>query len=233
LTGTVTIIEKNPAETVLVELYIWGDSWTYALPDPGSFIFHQLGTQSFNLTVFLKEDAPPGDIYQVSIRAYASSTLDSGDDIRLLSVIPTWSLASEATLMEEPKDVSPGGAATGIVEILNTGSRYADYFLVVAEDPDGVVALVELHQPVELAPNLLEKARFDIEVDPSASPGEHRVVIGLMTRLDAEETQSLDTFEVVISVVEPEDVTGPGILLMGVLVVVGLMAVAILLRRKA
>ena len=233
ITGTVSITEKNPAENVIVQLETMSDTWTYGIPDPSSLFFQQLGTQSFNLTVYLKEDVPPGGVYQLSIRAFASSTLDSADDNRQLLVIPTWYLAAEATLLEEPRGVVPGSTVSGVVEILNTGSRYSDYFLVVAEDPDDVIEKVVFNQPVELGPNMLEKAQFDVEVQASAPLGNHRVVISLLTRTDSGEIQSLDTFSINLEVVESEEGLAFGMVTMGVLVLVGLMAIAILLRRKA
>ena len=233
MTGTVSITEKNPGETIVVTLYLYDDTWTYGVPDPGSFIFQQRGTQSFNLTVYLVEDAPPGGVYQMSISAQAESQLDAAADSRVLTIIPTWELAAETTLVEEPGPSAPGGTTSGLVEIKNSGSMYAEYFLVVAEDPDGVVEAVDFRQSVELAPNWIKKFKFDLELSDTATLGEHRVVLGLMTQADEDETLSLDTFSFIVEVVRSEEGTSSSIVIVSVLCFLGLMVLALLLRRKA
>lgn len=232
--GWVRLLDKRPGDNVFVEMSTGGSDQLYHVVDPFTFTFTELGTRYFNVTVFLKEDNPPGESYQMFVRAFASTLGDSTDDAIVLTVHSTWFLAAEAELIEPPREVVPGRGSTGIVEVINTGSRWAAYELTLEGDPDGVVSSIRFEQEVQLLPNFWEKAEFRVKTRDDATPGTHRVSIALTTTLDDGTAQRLDGFSFDLEVEEPQDRSPAGPVLVLVLAVIACgLAVAYHLRRKA
>ena len=144
IAGSVTLSDKVPGESVSVQFAIFGAPELYMITEPGSFIFTDLGTEYFNVTIFLKEDTPPGGDYKMTIGVTASSRTSSATADRQVTVYPTWDVMAEATILKGPPAVEPGGTTTGKVEVRNTGSRYVECDLAIQAGPDGVVKEVAL-----------------------------------------------------------------------------------------
>lgn len=232
IAGSVTISSKVPGESVSVQFTYISNGELYALPDPGSFIFTDLGTEYFNITIFLKEDTPPGGDYRITIVVTASSRNSSTTDNRQITVYPTWEVMAEATILKEPPAVEQGGTTTGEVEVRNTGSRYVVCDLVVQGDPGGVVKEVALLSSISVTPNLWDKAEFRIDVEPNAPVGVHTVLLGVVTQMDDGTVLILDVVTIELEVEERAgfDPVGPIIILVGGLVILGVLALS--LRRK-
>ncbi len=233
IAGSVTLSSKVPGEGVSVQFSYVSTDELYALPEPGSFIFTDLGTEYFNITIFLKEDTPPGGDYRITIVVTASSRTSSTTDNRQVTVYPTWEVMAEATVLKAPPAVGPGGTTTGEVEVWNTGSRYVECDLVLQGDPDGVVKEVALLSSLDVTPAIWDKAEFIIEVEPNAPVGMHTVLLGVVTQMDDGTVLILDVVTIELEVEEPAgfDPVGPIIVLVGCLVVLGVLAVSF--RRKA
>lgn len=233
IAGSVTISSKVPGESVSVQFSYYGAGELYALPEPGSFIFTDLGTQYFNVTIFLKEDTPPGGDYRITIGVTASSRNSASTCDQQVTVYPTWEVMAEATVLKAPPAVEPGGTTVGKVEVRNTGSRYVVCDLILQGDPDGVVKEVALLSSIGVTPNIWDKAEFSIEVGPNAPVGVHTVVLGVVTQMDDGTVLLLDvvTIEVEIEEATGFDPVGPIIVLVGGLVILGV--AAYLFRRKA
>ena len=233
IAGSVTLSSKLPGESVSVQFHIAGAVELYALTEPGSFIFTDLGTEYFNVTIFLKEDTPPGGDYRTTIGVTASSRTGSGTADQQVTVYPTWYVKAEATVLKEPPAVEPGGSTTGTVEVRNTGSRYVECDLVVQGDPDGVVKEVALLSSIDVTPNLWDKAEFRIDVEPNAPVGVHTVLLGVVTQMDDGTVLILDVVTIELEVEERAgfDPVGPIIILVGGLIILGVLAFSF--RRKA
>ena len=233
IAGSVTLSSKMPGEGVSVQFSYIGAPELYALPEPGSMIFTELGTEYFNITIFLKEDTPLGGDYRISIVVTASSRTTSAEDTRQVTVYPAWDVMAEATILKAPPAVGPGGTTTGKVEVRNTGSRYVMCDLVLQGDPDRVVKEVTLLSSLGVPPNIWDKAEFDIVIEADAPVGMHTVALGLVTQMDDGTVLILDVITIEVEVEEKEgfDPLGPIIVLVGGLVILGVLALS--LRRKA
>ena len=230
IAGSVTLSSKVPGESVSVQFAIFGAPELYMITEPGSIIFTDLGTEYFNVTIFLKEDTPPGGDYKMTIVVTASSRTSSATDERQVTVYPTWFVMAEATILKEPPAVEPGGSTTGMVEVRNTGSRYVECELVLQGDPDGVVKEVALLSSLGVTPNIWDKAEFRLDIAPNAPAGVHTVLLALVTQMDDGTVLTLDmvTIEVEVEETAGFDPVGPIIVLVATLIAIA----ALILRRR-
>ncbi len=229
IAGSVTISSKVPGESVYVQFVYYGSGALYALPEPGSFIFTDLGTEYFNITIFLKEDTSPGGDYRITIGVTASSRNSSTTDDRQVTVYPTWEVMAEATILKAPPAVEPGGTTTGEVEVRNTGSRYVECDLALQADPDGVVNDVALLSSLDVTPNIWDKAEFRLDIAPNAPAGVHTVVLGVVTPMDDGTLVTLDVVTIEIEVEEKAGFDPAGVI---IVIVVALIAIAALVLRR-
>jgi hypothetical protein len=206
----------------------------YGSVDPASFVFQEIGTEYFNLTVWVKEDTPEGNPLHMSVGAHASSRTDA-DDFRVdLNVYPKHKVISgETTLVEDPGRVEAGGSTTGTVEIFNEGTRPTTYSLVLMNDPDKVVKSIRFFDDPEMGQNYLKKVDFEVRVKADASIGTHSVQVGLQTYGDSGDPLIVDTFSFDLQVTEPEETFRWGAAVMIVVALVSISgAVAFAIRRR-
>ncbi len=231
--GWVNLLKKRPGEVVSVTLTIDGDSNLWGFPDPASFVFQEMGTKYFNLTVTVREDTPESPPLHLTVGAHASSRTASDVFQVEMVVYPLHViLRGEAELVDPPGEVEPGGYTTGLVEIFNEGSRPTTYSLVLLADPDGVVDEVGFFEDPELGNNYLKKREFQVVARSGAEVGSHFVEIGLMAYQDPQDTVVVDTFSFQLKVVEPEARFSWGSALVVGVAVLGLVAVAVVLWRR-
>ena len=234
--GWVEMLKKPPGETIEVKLsvshqgqYVLG---TYVAP-PSLFFFYE-GVQYFNLSIRFQEDSPPGFEYLVGVDAAAESLVGSDLDTFHLTVVTVPQLHGEAEMLEHPPDARPGDITTGVVQVTNTGTKYALYRMSISQDPSAVVGSVVFNLEVEMTPNWVEKVPFDIMVSNSALPGEYYIVMTLEVIHDDGSMAIVDTFNVHITVMEEKgETTLPYMAITVVAVLVIVFVIAILLRRKA
>jgi hypothetical protein len=110
---------------------------------------------------------------------------------------------------------------------------YALFRPSIEEDPRGIIDSIDFRYEVEMVPNWVEVVMFDIMLSTSAPKGEHNITIGLNAVMDDGSNLLVDTFDIIVRVVE-EDEAAVGVL--AVSIVVGILGVAVvvalLLRRK-
>ena len=232
--GWVNLLRKRPGEVVSVTLSVDTDPSTWGFPDPSSFVFQELGTRYFNLTVTVREDTPESPPLHMSLGAQASSRTASDTFHVDLTVHPVHQvIKGEGELVDPPGEVEPGGYTTGTVELFNEGSRPTTYSLMLMEDPDGVVEKVHFFEDPELGNNYLKKKDFEVVATSDAEPGSHFVKVGLRAYQDPKEPVLVDTFTFQLQVVEPEGGLDGGTVLVTFIVIAALLvASAYVLRRK-
>jgi hypothetical protein len=235
--GWVDVRDKPPAERVTVEMVVemQGQFVINAAAYPGTHYFTNPGRQYFNLSLRLAEDTPPGREYLMDVIANAEGAVGFDTDVVHMTVTTVPELAGDAEVFEAPKEVPPGGVASGVVEVRNTGTRYAEYRLAVADDPGEVVEEVRFTMEVEMTPNWVERAPFVLMVDRDARPGTHRIEVQLLVVNDDGGTTNVDRF--VIDLVVDEDEEGTFDWYTATVIVLVLVSIAaiiaLLLRRKA
>ncbi len=231
--GWVNLLKKRPGEVVSVTLTIDGDSNLWGFPDPASFVFQELGTKYFNLSVTVREDTPESPPLHLTVGAQASSRTASDVFQVEMVVYPLHViLRGEAELVDPPGEVEPGGYTTGLVEIFNEGSRPTTYSLVLLADPDGVVDEVGFFEDPELGNNYLKKKEFQVVATSDAEVGSHFVEIGLIAYQDPQDTVVVDTFSFQLQVIERDEGFNWTIALFLVIVVLGIVAVAVFVMRR-
>lgn len=199
--GWVVMSKKPPGETIQVQLEVVAqDSYVWACATPNSLIFHREGTQYFNLSIWLEEDAAPGIEHRIDINAMARSKIGSDGDAAVIIVKGIAEYAAEAEMIEQPGAARPGGSVNGIVQIWNQGTMWSTYLPSLITNPEGVVETVEFDIEVEVSPNLMKKVPFEIEVAKDAKEGMHQVTLGLVAVLQDGSTAIMDTFNVTIEV---------------------------------
>lgn len=235
--GWVDVLDKPPAERVTVEVVVemQGQFVINAAAYPGTQYFTYTGRQYFNLSLRLAEDTPPGREYLMDVIANAEGKVGFDSDVVHMTVTTVPELAGDAEVFEAPGEVPPGGVANGLIEVRNTGTRYAEYRLTVADDPGEVVEELRFTIEVEMTPNWVEKTPFVLKVDRDARPGTHRIEVQLMVVNDDGGTTNVDRFVIDLVVVEDEEPTFDWYTAtVIVLVLVSIVAViAFILRRKA
>ena len=234
--GWVEMVRKPPGETIEVELSVrfQGQYKLGAAPYPPALYFFYEGVQYFNLSIRFQEDTPPGFEYLIDVDAIAESLIGSDLDTFHLTVVTVPELHGEAEMLEHPPDARPGDVTTGIVQVTNTGTQYAEYKMSIFQDPSAVVESVVFNLEVEMTPNWVERVPFDIMVSAFALPGEYYIMMTLEVIHDDGSTAIVDTFNVHITVKEEKgETTLPYTAITVVAVLVVVFVIAILLRRKA
>jgi len=232
--GWVEMLDKPPGETVEVELSvrISGQYNIGAQPLPNILFFFYEETRYFNLSLRFQEDTPPGFEYLVGVDAMAESLIGSDLDTFHLTVETVPELSGEALMLEQPPDARPGEVTTGVVQVTNTGTLYAEYRMSISQDPTAAVESVKFNLEVEITPNWVEKVPFDVKVSKVASPGEHSVTMVLEVIHDDGSTAIVDTFNVFVSVKAPEDeISLPYTTFAVIAILVIVLVIAFLLRR--
>jgi hypothetical protein len=236
LQGWVVISQKPPGERIPVEITIasTGQYNIGATPLPNILYFDVQETQYFNLSIRFQEDAPPGFQYLVDVDARAESRIANDVDTFHLTVFTVPELDGHASMLQQPDPTEPGSSTTGLVQVTNSGTKYAMYDVSISKDPDSVVDTIDFNIEVEMTPNWVEKVPFDIQTAGSARPGDHTVTLALNVVNDDGTRTQVDTFEVTISIKEPEDErTLPYTIIMAVAVLISVFIIAFLVRRKA
>jgi hypothetical protein len=203
--GWVDVIDKPPGENIAVELLVIkpGQDFIGATAYPDFLYFTYTGRRYFNLSLRLQEDTPPGKEYLVSVDANADAKIGYDNDAFHLTVRTVPDLAGKALLIEPPAKVRPGGTTTGTVRVTNDGTRYAEYRLSVRDDPSGCIEDVHFNMEIEMTPNWVEDAPFDVIVSDSTPAGVHKVALDLLVIHDDGSSENVDHFEFEIQVVKP------------------------------
>jgi len=231
------MIKKPPGETITVELLVSkpGQDFIGGGAYPDTLYFFYTGRQFFNLTLRLQEDTPPGKTYLVDVDAKAVSKIGYDNDVCHLTVQSVPDLAGKAMMVEPPPSSAPGEITSGIVGVTNSGTMYAEYLLSVSEDLGKIVEDVYFTMEIEMTPNWVENAPFDLVISDSARPGDHHVVLNLLVVQDSGATTIVDRFEFEVTVVEVEEDTfewGSAMVIVLIFVVIAAI-VFIAIRRRA
>ena len=234
--GWVEMSRKPPGETIIVELAATplGQYSVGMSVNPDKLAFFYTGTRYFNLTIWMQEDTAPGKEYLVDVVASADSMIAYDDDTFHLKITTVPDLWGKAAMLEQPPGIGPGGTTTGKVQITNTGTRYAEYRMEVLSDTDSIVEAAGFNIRPVMVPNWVEKVSFDIEVADTAVPGQYSVTMALLVVQDDGSTTTVDSFDVSITVLEPDEARAvPFLALVVASLIVIALVVAIILRRKA
>ncbi|MCJ2540477.1 MAG: hypothetical protein LN414_04320 [Candidatus Thermoplasmatota archaeon] len=233
--GWVEMLNKPPGETVEVELSVsnLGQYNIGVFTQPNIFYFFYEETRYFNLSLRFQEDTPPGFEYLVDVDAMADSLIGSDLDTFHLTVNTVPELSGEASMLEQPPDARPGEVTTGVVQVTNLGTKYAEYRMSISQDPTAAVESVKFNLEVEMTPHWVEKVPFDVAIAESTPPGSYEIILNLLVLHEDGSTAIVDTFTVEVQVVEPEETYNWGATFMIAVIFVSIVAViALAIRRR-
>ena len=136
-------------------------------------------------------------------------------------------------MLEQPPDARPGEVTTGVVQVTNTGTKYAEYRMSISQDPNAVVESIKFNLEVEITPNWVEKVPFDVTIVESTPPGSYEFTLNLLVLHEDGSTAIVDTFTVEVQVVEPEETYNWGATIMIAVIFVSIVSVvALAIRRR-